>query len=75
MSGAYKYRPQYTQNELGPDLDAPSRDSGKVGTPHVHTDQCYGKVPETEGNGEYLRCGLVAGMPAEDEVATLEEKE
>jgi hypothetical protein len=30
---------------------------------HQHTNDCYGKVPETEGKGEYLRCGKVAGQP------------
>jgi hypothetical protein len=36
-----------------------------IGLTHEHTDACYGKVPETEGKGEYLRCGLVAGkVPA-----------
>ncbi len=33
-------------------------------TPHQHTDACYSKVPETEGKGEYLSCGKVAGQPA-----------
>lgn len=32
--------------------------------PHVHTDSCYSKVPETEGTGEYLSCGLIAGAGA-----------
>lgn len=31
---------------------------------HYHMDACYGEVPETEGTGEYLRCGLVAGCTA-----------
>lgn len=29
---------------------------------HKHTDACWGKIPETEGDGEYLRCGKVSGM-------------
>lgn len=27
---------------------------------HTHTDACYSKIPETEGNGMYLSCGKVA---------------
>ena len=28
---------------------------------HQHTDSCYSPVPETEGKGRYLNCGLTAG--------------
>jgi hypothetical protein len=37
---------------------------------HTHTDSCYGKIPETEGTGDYLRCGLVAGCTLCAELAS-----
>jgi hypothetical protein len=39
---------------------------------HTHTDSCYGKIPETEGTGEYLRCRLVAGCTLCAELASAE---
>lgn len=41
---------------------------------HKHSDSCYGKVSETEGTGEYLRCGLVAGCGACVEQASLQSR-
>lgn len=39
--------------------------SNALPTPgHKHTAACYSRVPETEGTGEYLNCGLVAGAEA-----------
>ena len=38
---------------------APQSDHPAQG--HIHSDVCYGKVPETEGTGEYLRCGKTTG--------------
>lgn len=40
---------------------------------HIHVDSCYGKIPETEGKGEYLRCGKVAGDPELGDIGRVEQ--
>jgi hypothetical protein len=39
MSGAYKYRPQYTQNELGPSVPDHSKDEALPNLPPVRPEQ------------------------------------
>jgi hypothetical protein len=37
-----------------------------VSETHKHTKACYSPIPETEGKGEWLSCGKVAGQPGRE---------
>jgi hypothetical protein len=39
---------------------------------HKHADSCFSKVPETEGNGSYLRCQTMPGCTLCAEISKVE---